>query len=173
MNDIYNEKQRIIQEFVPGKQVTLARCCPDDFPVVAAKPPSRFRLEIPQKEIDMEGDGDVLLDKRLLVSECSYRVNQYAAYGYGDNGLIRVTNLSHPAGPRLLVFSDSFDNACISFLANAVSEIVDVDLRHFDGTLDNLFRKGPFDAAVCLFDIIPTAEQFSSILSSVSGNEEN
>lgn len=156
-----------------GKQVTLARCCPDDFPVVTAKPPSRFRVEIPLKEIDMEGDGDVMLDKRLLVPECSYRVNQYAAYGHGDNGQIRVTNLSHPVGPRLLVFSDSFDNACITFLANAVSEIVDVDLRHFDGTLDDIFWDGPFEAVVCLFDIVPTAEQFSSILSSVSGNEEN
>ena len=115
-----------------GKQVTLARCFPDDFPIATAKSPSQFRVEIPQKGIDMVGEGDVLLDKRLLVPECSYRVNQYAAYGHGDNGLIRVTNLSHPTGPRLLVFSDSFDNVCIMFLANAVSEIVDVDLRHFD-----------------------------------------
>ena len=156
-----------------GKQVTLARCSPDDFPVATAKSPSRFRVEIPQKGIDMEGDGDVLLDKRLLVSEYSYRVNQYAAYGHGDNGLIRVTNLSHPFGPRLLVFSDSFDNVCITFLANAVSEIVDVDLRHFDGTLDDIFQKGSFDAVVCLFDIVPTEEQLSSVLSPVSRNEEN
>ena len=37
MNDAYTEKQRIIQELVPGKQITLAHIIASPDPVLYAK----------------------------------------------------------------------------------------------------------------------------------------
>lgn len=146
-----------------GEQVTIARCRPDDFPIITSKPPSRFKVQIPSKGMDIEGDGAILLKGTMIATNASYRINQYAAYGYGNPALLRIRNLSRPDGPCLLVFSDSFDNACITFLANAVSEIVDVDLRYYEGTLDDVFKGRSFDAVI-VFKHIPDTMQLASLL---------
>ena len=150
-----------------GKQVTLARCRPDAFPVVTAKPTYRFRMQIPSREIDIEGDGRILFDEQSFFHGASYRINQYAAYGFGNNDLLRIQNLSRPDGLRLLVLSDSFDNACIMFLANAVSEIVDVDLRYFKGTIDDVFETGSFDVVI-VFRAVPSDKQLAAFCPSNS-----
>ena len=156
-----------------GKQVTLARCNPDDFSILTAKLPSRFRVEIPEKGIDLKGGGGILINEQCLSPIASYCASQYAAYGYANNGLIRITNLTKSDGPRLLFISDSHDNACITFLANATKEIVDIDLRYFTGSIDELFQDNSFDAIICFFVSTLSSERLSPFLSTEIGKQHH
>ena len=138
-----------------GKRFTLARCRPDDIAMIGTAAPADFEIEIPSRGIRARGGSKVLIYWRGLRGRSPYDHNAYGAYLFGDNPLVRIRNHDRPDGPRLLVFSDSFDNALSTFLAAAAGEVETIDLRLRKEPLDRLSDDGPFDAIVVFWNSPP------------------
>ena len=77
----------------------------------------------------------------------------FEAYMYSGNPLTIIQNARSDNDLRLLVIHDSFGRDTVPFLSLCVREIVSVDLRKFDGSLETFIEtEGPFDAAVILYN---------------------
>ena len=61
--------------------------------------------------------------------------NPYTYYAGGDYPLATITNHNNPDGPRIVMLRDSFACALAPFLSLSCSELITIDLRHFDGDL--------------------------------------
>ena len=61
--------------------------------------------------------------------------NPYTYYSGGDYPIAAITNHNNPDGPRIVMLRDSFACALAPFLSLSCSELITIDLRHFDGDL--------------------------------------
>ena len=61
--------------------------------------------------------------------------NPYTYYSGGDYPIATITNHNNPDGPRIVMLRDSFACALAPFLSLSCSELITIDLRHFDGDL--------------------------------------
>lgn len=145
-----------------GMKASLALCKPDDFSIFETADPSCYSLEIPSKGISRTGGFDIFIRKESLFGPTPYLIHAYGAYLFGDNPIVRIGNAARPDGAKILVFSDSFDNALSAFLANGAGKLETVDLRHFGRSSSKLVADGPFDAIVVLWRRPPPSERLSA-----------
>ncbi len=131
-----------------GKRRTLARCEPDDISMLGTTAPVDFELLIPDKKVHARGNAKSLIRWDRLRRGSLYWESPYTAYLWSDNPLVTVRNHTCTNGVRLLLVSDSIDNATVPQLACAASEIVTIDLRYFRPSLATFLARNRFDAVV-------------------------
>ena len=144
-----------------SRKATLAACPSDDFSIPARMDGGgSFELEtISQdgKRTIETGDYSMLLDDAIPIDHVpSYRtLSLYSVFLRQNPPLTVIRNKTHPNGPRILLFSDSLDNAMLVFLACGAGEIASVDNREGLIPVSVLLDGRSFDAAVVMYDGFP------------------
>lgn len=124
-----------------GRKATLAEATPEDFYMYYPKFYSNFHYEVPEENINIIGDLSILYDMKNLEKIDYYNSNPYAVYNYGDKALIHIKNNNVNDGKRLLVIKNSYANPMTFFLSTGVDKIDIIDLRLFNGSLQNYIDK--------------------------------
>lgn len=98
--------------------------------------------------IAYETDGKIyptLIDQSALKG-----ADKYGAFLYGNHGFghIKVRESTDPK--RLLVIKDSYANSLIPMMTSAFDEIDVIDLRHFNGSLENILTSTKYDHVLIL-----------------------
>lgn len=128
-----------------GKKATLARTYPDDFSWGVPNYPTKIHLEIPTLGIDQSGDFSLMLNMSQVEEYSPYHAVPYDMFLYSDgfNAFTRIENLalSQCDGQKVLAFTDSYGDPFIPFLSMGVKEIVKVDLRLFNGSVEKLIEQ--------------------------------
>jgi len=75
--------------------------------------------------------------------------NKYLAFSGGDLPIIDI-KMQSDTGRRLIIFKESFANAFIPFLTENYDEIIIVDFRYYEGSVDNLIQKYQINEALFL-----------------------
>jgi hypothetical protein len=75
--------------------------------------------------------------------------NKYLAFSGGDLPVIDIKTQSN-TGRRLILFKESFANAFIPFLTENYDEIIVVDFRYYEGSVDRLINKYQINEALFL-----------------------
>jgi hypothetical protein len=75
--------------------------------------------------------------------------NKYLAFTGGDLPVIDI-KMPSDTGRRLIVFKESFANAFIPFLTENYDEIIVVDFRYFEGSVDSLIAEHKINEALFL-----------------------
>ncbi len=78
--------------------------------------------------------------------------NAYAGCFHGDPGLIEIRNDKAPE-KTLLIVGDSYSSNMERFFAESYSRVYVLDLRHYDGTLDDFLKDNEVDD--CVFICAP------------------
>ncbi len=123
-----------------GKKTTLGYGAPEDFELLIPSFDTRFHVSIANLVMDQTGPFDTaLIDqsqlKALSYPWCYYQGNAYAAYGYSDRPEICIHNENVKDGKKILILKDSFGDAMVPYLSSGVSDIHELDLRLFTGSV--------------------------------------
>lgn len=138
-----------------GKKITKAKTEPDDFTLI--KPVKDFDINFEafdknNKIAENHGSFDAMLDFESIYSNDLYGKDPYHGYGYGSSNNI-VDNLTVQNNYRILLIGDSFTNVVMPFMALCVNHLDRLDLRYFNGSLENYIKKnGPYDACLILYN---------------------
>lgn len=107
----------------------------EDFVIYYPKFKTNYRLEVPNKEIDVNGSfEDIFIDHEGLQEVQAQGGG--AAYGkilYGNPPYEKITNYKNPHGPKILMIRDSFSIVVAPYLATSCSELVMLDTRPNNG----------------------------------------
>ncbi len=107
----------------------------EDFTIPYPAFETNYRLEIPNKGIDVTGSfEDIFVDRKALQELVENGGG--SAYGkilHGNPPYQKITNLNNPAGPKILMIRDSFSIVVAPYLASACSELVMLDTRPDNG----------------------------------------
>ena len=134
-----------------GKKVTLIRTNPDDISLFYPKFETNFYYEIPQLKINTGGDFSITYDMKQIQSRDYYGLNAYAAYDYADRALIKFTNLLTGYEKKILFIHDSFSNCVIPFIALDVKNVIEIDLRHFTGSVKTFIKSERPDIVIVTY----------------------
>ena len=124
-----------------GRQVTAGYIAPDDFTYLTPNFETNFRVEHPDKGIDITGDFyQTMYDEEMLLTYDLYGQSTYESILGGNRPLTRITNNSNPDGLKILLIHDSYSTAVMPFLALSCGEIHMIDVRdhagNYTGNLD-------------------------------------
>ena len=136
-----------------GKKITLARAQPEGFTLYYPDFSTSFQLEIPSMALKKEGDFSSLYDMAVFDESNIYERSLYGAYAYGDRALEQIRNHELQDDKRLLMVRDSFGDAVVPFLALQTPRLDTIDLRHFNGSLQNYIDQTHPDTVVVLYRI--------------------
>ncbi len=136
-----------------GKKITLARAQPEGFTLYYPDFSTSFQLEIPSMALKKEGDFSSLYDMAVFDESNIYERSLYGAYAYGDRALEQIRNHELQDDKRLLMVRDSFGDAVVPFLALQTPRLDTIDLRHFNGSLQNYIDQTHPDTVVVLYSI--------------------
>jgi hypothetical protein len=103
-----------------GKKVTLSMAEPEDYDLIVPNFNMNFRIQIPERNIDLEGDfQDTLLDYRHLESIDYYNENCYASFMNRNDATGAIQNLEPTCnqGKRILFIKDSYSTPLIPYIA--------------------------------------------------------
>ena len=122
-----------------GKGVTKYVAQSEDFIIPYPAFETNFRLETPNKEIDVTGSfEEIFIDHeglKKIVEQKGY-TDSGSAYGqilYGNPPYQKITNLNNPNGPKILMIRDSFSIVVAPYLAESCSELLMLDTRSGNG----------------------------------------
>ena len=126
-----------------GRGVTHYVAESEDFIMLYPKFETNYRLEIPNKGIDVTGAfKDIFIDYEGLNELMDNGGG--SAYGkilFGNQPYEKITNLNNPNGPKILMIRDSFSIVVAPYLAESCSELVMLDTRpstgNFTGSIIN------------------------------------
>ena len=135
-----------------GKKVTLARTQPDDFQLLYPRYETEFHYRVAKENIDAVHDYSVVYDMEQIDEKDYYNKNPYAACNYGDQPLICITNKQDTSNKKIFILHDSFGDCVISCLALGVKDVISLDLRHFNGSVQNYIDKENPDLVVVLYN---------------------
>lgn len=120
-----------------GRRVTKGYISPDDFSILTPTFPTQFRVEHPDKGIDIEGDfSHVMFDWDMLNTYDLYNQSTYEAILYGNRPLTKITNLNQTSGKKILLIHDSYATAIAPFLATTCGELHMIDVREANGNFN-------------------------------------
>jgi hypothetical protein len=103
-----------------GKKITLAMTEPEDYDLIVPNFNMNFRIQIPERDIDLEGDfKDTLLDYRHLENIDYYNENCYASFMNRNDATGIIHNLESTCnqGKRILFIKDSYSTPLIPYIA--------------------------------------------------------
>ncbi len=122
-----------------GKGVTKYVAQSEDFIIPYPAFETKYRLEIPNKEIDVTGSfEEIFIDHeglQKIVEQKGY-TDSGSAYGqilYGNPPYQKITSLNNPDGPKVLMIRDSFSIVVAPYLAESCSELLMLDTRPDNG----------------------------------------
>lgn len=122
----------------------------DDFTLLIPQFDTSFRV------IDQEGNikegsyEECLLVEDYLTAEDVY-TNRYASFLGGDTGILTIENNNLPDGKHLLLLKDSFAAPLATFLASCVSSLTLIDLRYYEGSVEDWVTKMEPDGVLFLY----------------------
>ena len=125
----------------------------DDFELILPRETTRFRLEIPNRNIKRRGDFSLMLDRSKLKTDfwhCRYGGSFYYTYLYGNDPIQIIINEDLQTGNILLV-KDSFSQAVAPFLAMTAHKLVSWDVRFNKDSLRDYIDRERFDAVIVLY----------------------
>lgn len=80
--------------------------------------------------------------------------DKHSIFLKGNNPLTVIKNKDkNVKGKKLIVFKDSFANSFIPFVANHYEEVHVIDLRHFNGKVENYIKENSFTDALILYSV--------------------
>jgi len=133
-----------------GNGVTHYVAESEDFTILYPDFITSYRLEIPNKGIDVTGSfEDIFVDDNALQE--LVESGGGSAYGrilYGNPPYVKITNLNNPNGPKILMIRDSFSSVVAPYLAASCSELVMLDTRP-----DNGYFTGSMAQSLFLWDL--------------------
>lgn len=109
-----------------GKKVTLAMASPEDFELIVPNFDTAFSIQIPEREIDLQGMfQDTLLDYRHLEKIDYYNENCYAAYMNRNDATAAIHNEAPSCnqGKRILFIKDSYSTPFIPYIALGIEYV--------------------------------------------------
>lgn len=109
-----------------GKKVTLAMTEPEDYDLIVPKFDTGFAIQIPERDIDMQGIfEDTLLDYRHLQEIDYYDENCYASFMNRNDATASIQNLMPTCneGKRILFIKDSYSTPLIPYIALGVEYV--------------------------------------------------
>ncbi len=136
-----------------GRKVTLQRTTPDDITIYHPKFPTHFHMEIPSKAISQDGDFDSTYDKRPLEKVDYYYASPYGAYSLGGMPYMYIRNKDAENGKTILLLRDSFGQVVLPFLALQFKHVYQLDLRSFNGSVQEVIRQKKPDVVMVLYHI--------------------
>lgn len=122
---------------------TAGRCWadPENHDVYYPTFDTKFRIEIPNRELDETGSFDVLFNnekvEEFTTGEPGY---VYETSCYGNTPLTRITNLNNKNAPKVLVIRDSYALAILPYLSCVSSQVDSIDLRKGNGNFTGSVR---------------------------------
>lgn len=139
-----------------GKKLTLARAVPDDITLYYPNFYTHYHLEIPNLELEKDGDFSVIYDmSRLDIKndEDYYKWDAYWLYLYGDRPYIKLENTASQNNKKLLIVKNSFAEVFSPFISQEFRYTDVLDLRHFDGSLKSFIEQTKPDVVILLYHI--------------------
>ena len=129
-----------------GAGVTHFVADSEDFTVPYPDFETSFRLEVPNRSVDVTGSfRDIFVDEEKIQELMSEGGG--SAYGkilYGNMPYEKITNLNNENGSKILMIRDSFSIAVAPYLAESCSELVLLDVRptngNFTGSIINVIN---------------------------------
>jgi|GEM_PF-623512 len=138
--DEANFDKQVFEDFFlgsQGKKVTLEKTKPEDFTLYYPKFDTKLKVFIPNMNIDEVGNFTLLYNMNSVSEQDFYGKNPYAAYSYGDQPLMQISNeLIADDDSKILLIHDSFCDCVIPFLSLGIKNVHAIDLRHFTGSLE-------------------------------------
>ena len=125
----------------------------DDLDVLTPRFETALRFSVPSEGIEREGSfQDTMLFPEKLTEEDKMNSAAYDVYCGGQYDLLRVENLLHGNGKRLLVLQDSFSLVVIPFLSLGYEQVDYLDLRLWGGDLLDYMDETRPDAVLILYN---------------------
>ena len=120
-----------------GREVTAGYISPDDFTYYVPEFPTEFRVEHPDKNLDITGDFyETMYDDEMLHKYDLYGQSTYESILCGNRPLTKITNLQNPDGLKILLIHDSYSTSVMPFLAQSCGEIHMIDVRPWAGNYE-------------------------------------
>ncbi len=136
-----------------GKKVTLERTTPEDITIYHPKWITHLHMEIPSKSIVCDGGFDIIYDKRPLEHVDYYHANPYAAYSWADMPYMYIRNDDAVNEKTVLLIKNSFGNVVYPFLSLQFKHTYELDLRDFNGSVQEFIRQKKPDVVIVLYHI--------------------
>lgn len=147
-----------------GKKVTLAVAEPEDYQLMIPKYDTNFSIQIPERNIEMQGGfKDTLLDYRHLQKIDYYNENCYASFMNRNDVYCKIVN--HDAGieeKKILIIKDSYSTPLIPYLALGVKEIDAIYESLFDGSIQTYIDETQPDMVIVMYSSTSMSSDVSS-----------
>lgn len=127
-----------------GRAVTLQKAEPEDFELMLPDYETSFCMEIPSRQMVLEGDfRQVFIFDTPLTSYDYYGEDPYDSYRTRNYPLIRIHNqvADHNQGKRMLIIRDSFSAPLIPYLATDIEYVDCLFLQSFNGSVREYIRQ--------------------------------
>lgn len=99
-----------------------------------------------------DGTNNIMSDSFYVESYLATK-DKYSYFLNANQPLVTIENLDNDSGQNLLVIKDSFANSFIPFVANNYDNVVVVDLRYYNMTLDDLINKYKITDGLVLYNL--------------------
>ena len=125
----------------------------DDLDVLTPRFETALRFSVPSQGIVREGSfAETMLFPEKLTEKDKMNSAAYDVYCGGEYDLLRVENLYHGNGKRLLVLQDSFSLVVIPFFSLGYEQVDYLDLRQWAGDLLDYMDETQPDAVLILYN---------------------
>lgn len=125
----------------------------DDLDVLTPRFETSLRLSVPSQGLVREGSyAETMLFPEKLAEKDKLNSSAYDVYCGGQYDLMRVENLLHGNGKRLLVLQDSFSLVVIPFFSLGYEQVDYLDLRLWGGDLMDYIDETEPDAVLILYN---------------------
>lgn len=147
-----------------GKKVTLAVAEPEDYHLMVPKYDTNFTIQIPERNIDMQGDfKNTLLDYRHLQKIDYYNENCYASFMNRNDVYSKIINhASDVDDKKILIIKDSYSTPFIPYLALGVEEVDSIYEMLFDGSIQTYIEETEPDVVIVMYSATSMSSDVSS-----------
>ena len=138
-----------------GKKMGRGYSEVEDFEILYPSYATSFQVLIPDQSIEVEDSFEkALFNIYPLVYRKDFygSTNIYATFMYGNPALARIKNTKVQNDTKLLLIHDSFSAVVAPYMALGVSELDAIDLRYFNGSLENFIQQNDYDAIVVAYN---------------------
>lgn len=108
------------------------------------------------------GDGRLAQGRKTTsLYEPAYLLtnNKYNVYMGGNHGMAVLENTDKKDGPVLFMVKDSFANSAVPYLINSFKKIIMIDLRYFNGSVQEEVKKYDPDRIVFWYESLDFAQE--------------
>jgi hypothetical protein len=127
---------------------------PEDYDLIVPDFSAYFRIQIPEREIDLKGDfKDTLLDYRHLQSIDYYNENCYASFMNRNDATANIQNLNPTCnqGKRILFIKDSYSTPLLPYIALGVEYLDSIYEVRYTGSVRSYIESIQPDLVVVMY----------------------